>query len=323
MAQWDGRGLPPVAAARVARAQSSGVRTSLLSADGAASLASVGLDPVGEVMGCVVESVGWRGWGGCGYGSVGFGIGLNGVRGGMFGADSQVIGSQDARWSGFGPYVNAIRRGYGTAMSRLLQEAQALGADGVVGVRLGVSMLDGAREFMALGTAVRARSQTRPQLPFTTDLPGSDVTKLMQAGWVPAQLIVGFDLAIKHDDWRTSQASRSWANVEVAGYTDLVQYTRHIVRTNVEQQTRKVGADGFIASAIQLTIREVEPSEGHRDHIAEALMVGTTIAQFAGAGAMDDRFGRRFASPAAPDSPTESRTVLPLGPILPTRRYRR
>ncbi len=314
MAQWNGRGLPPVAAERLQRAQNSGVRTSFLSADSSASLGSVGLEAVGEVMGCTVEAVGWSGWGGCGYGGYGFGGLLS------MGADSPVIGSQDSRWSGFGPYVNAIRGGYGTAMNRLLQETRALGADGVVGVRLGVTMMDGAREFMAIGTAVRARSRQRPTIPFTTDLSGSDVTKLMQSGWVPVQLIVGFDLAIKHDDWRTSQAARSWANVEITGYTALVQYTRHIVRTNVEQQTRRVGAEGFISSDISLSIRSVEPSDGHRDHIAEAMMTGTTIAQFGGAGVLDTRFGRHATAPA---SATDSRTVLPLGPIIPTRRNRR
>ena len=311
MAAWDGRGLPPVAAARVARAQSSGVRTSLLSADGAASLSSVGLDPIGEVMGCVVESVGWQGYAGCGMGTYGMGFG--------FDVGSPVIGSQDSRWSAFRPYVDAIRRGYGTAMSRLLQEAIALGGDGVVGVRLSVGMLDGAREFMALGTAVRARSQIRPRAPFTTDLPGSDLAKLMQAGWVPAQLIVGFDLAIRHDDWRTRNQAGSWVNAEVTGYTELVEYTRHIVRTDVERQARRVGADGFISSAATLRIFEVEPSEGHRDHVAEALMVGTTIARFAGSGRLDARFGR--SSPAAVGGPrTDSRTVLPLAPIIPTRK---
>ena len=61
MAQWDGRGLPPVARERLTRAREARVQTSLLTADASASLQSVGLDAVGEVMGCIVEHVGWSG----------------------------------------------------------------------------------------------------------------------------------------------------------------------------------------------------------------------------------------------------------------------
>ena len=50
-------GLPPAAVERLARAARSGVRTSLLSAPSAAGVKTVGLEPVGEVMGCVVQSM--------------------------------------------------------------------------------------------------------------------------------------------------------------------------------------------------------------------------------------------------------------------------
>ena len=54
MADWDGRGLPPVAAERVRRAAAGGPWTSLLTAPAAAGLQVAGFDPVGEVMGSIV-----------------------------------------------------------------------------------------------------------------------------------------------------------------------------------------------------------------------------------------------------------------------------
>src|SRR3954469_2797714 len=63
----DLRGLPPAAVDRIRHQRASGVRGSLLSAPGAAAVASIGLEPVGEVFGCVVVTLGWTG-GGCGYG---------------------------------------------------------------------------------------------------------------------------------------------------------------------------------------------------------------------------------------------------------------
>lgn len=303
MAQWDGRGLPPVAQARIDRARADGVRTSLLSTDATVSLGSVGFDAVGEVMGCVVESVGWSGYGGCGWMGMGYGGGFGGMLGG-YSTPPPVIGTRDSRFAAFRPYADAIRRGYGTALSRLLQEAAALGADGVVGIRLSVSMLDGAREFMAIGTAVRGRTATRPARPFTTDLSGSDVAKLLLAGWVPDCLLYAFDLAIRHDDWRTMGQASSWSNTEISGYTELITYVRHVVRTDIAEQAARLRSDGFISSAMTLRIFEVEPGENHRDHVAESLMVGTAIARYT-----------RQAHPL-----TDSRTLVPLGGMIPTRR---
>lgn len=272
MTDWDGRGLPPVAAQRIARAASSGVRTSLLSAPAAVSLGTVGLDPVGEVMGCIVEHVGWSGPAGCGvsYGS-----------GGLFlSAESRTIATRQSRWTPYRPYVDAVRRGYATAMSRLVQEAVGLGADGIVGIRLTVSQLEGAREFTALGTAVRARSNVRPTRPFTTDLPGTDVAKLMVSGWMPSDLLVAFEVGIRHDNWLNSSRFRSPASTEVKTYTELTQHVRGLVRSDIRKLLVHWGADGFVSSAIDLRVSAVEAGENHRDHVAEALMVGTALVRF-------------------------------------------
>jgi hypothetical protein len=51
--------LPPVARARVDRFAGSGLRTSLLTVPGAVGVEAAGLTPIGEVMGCIVERMGW------------------------------------------------------------------------------------------------------------------------------------------------------------------------------------------------------------------------------------------------------------------------
>ena len=73
------------------------------------------------------------------------------------------------------------------AMSRMEAEAQALSADGVVGVRLDVEMKEFGNdiaEFIAVGTAVHAEEgaggggvtnwKNNKNLPFTSDLSGQD-----------------------------------------------------------------------------------------------------------------------------------------------------
>jgi uncharacterized protein YbjQ (UPF0145 family) len=301
MTGWDGRGLPPVAAERMERFARTGLRTSLLTVPGALGIQSAGFEPVGEVMGCIVEHIGWSGFGGCGYfggfGGMG-GLGGLGGFGGMGGGTVRPSGS--ASFVGFGPYVDALYRGYDTALERMTAEAAAMDADGVVGVRLPVSHLGADnREFFALGTAVRARSRSRnwPRRVFTTDLAGQDVAKLVLAGWVPSALVYGISVLVRHDDWQTQRQS-SWAagNTEVSGYTELVTHVRADARHRFDQQARSAGAEGAIVSSISLTIGQIEPSENHRDHVAESTVFGTALVNFH----RDSR------------APTRSLTILPL-----------
>lgn len=302
MAQWDGRGLPPVAAERMKRFARTGLRTSLLTVPGAFGIRSAGFEPVGEVMGCIVEHIGWSGFGGCGYasGMGGFGrvggFGMGGMGGGM------VRSSGPASFVGFKPYVDALYRGYDTALARMTAEAAAMDADGVVGVRLPVSHLGADnREFFALGTAVRvrsrARTQHRPGRVFTTDLDGQDVTKLVMAGWMPSALVYGISVLVRHDDWQTQwQSSWGAGNTEVSGYTELVTHVRADARRRFDQHARSAGAEGAIVSSISLTIGQIEPSENHRDHVAESTVFGTALVSFH----------------RGPSAPTRSLTILPL-----------
>jgi uncharacterized protein YbjQ (UPF0145 family) len=269
------------------RFQADGVRTSLLDVPGATSVTGVGLPPVGEVMGCMVQHIGWQGFGGCGYygPSAGWGLGT-------------VTSGAGARYSGYRPYVDALYRGYDTAIARMLMEAQAMGADGVVGVRLTVEHLgQGNREFVALGTAVRGQGAVHAPRPFVTDLPGADVAKLLHAGWVPASIAIGIAVAVRHDDYATQRQAGAWGgNTEVSGYTELVQHVRADARQTFGRHASRAGADGAVVSHMGLHVWEYEPSEGHRDHVAEATVFGTAIARF--------HRGRT--------APTRALTVLPL-----------
>lgn len=279
MTSWNGSGLPPVAAERVQRFHASPMRTSLLSVPAAASVEAVGFDTVGEVMGCMVQQISWTGWGGCGYR---YGAVDTYRYGGPNGPQIAVQPASNAGFSGYGPYVTAVETGYDTALRRMLLEAAALGADGVVGVKLTETRMEGHnREFMALGTAVRARSRTRPAHPFTTDLTGTDFAKLLLAGWTPVALHVALDIAIRHDDYRTtSQQMWGAGNAEVSGYTDLVHQVRARVRDKFASKAARSAADGTITSGMSLAVWEIEPADNHTDHVAEATLTGTAIARF-------------------------------------------
>jgi uncharacterized protein YbjQ (UPF0145 family) len=272
-AAWDGRGLPPVARARIARAAADGVRTSLLPANGLAGLEAAGFDMVGEVLGTIVMQIGWTGFGGCGYTPMLGGWGFD---------PGTVTSGGGSRWAGYAPYVDALNYGRDTALDRMVTEAGALGADGVVGVRFtDERTTDGKREFMALGTAVRSRGRQRPARPFVTDLSGQHVAKLLSAGWVPAGIAYGISVAVRHDDWRTRSQSAVFAgNTEVSGYTELMTHVRADARREFAVQAARLGGDSALMTSMWHHVWDYEPSENHRDHVAECVITGNAIARF-------------------------------------------
>jgi uncharacterized protein YbjQ (UPF0145 family) len=272
VATTDGDWLPDAARARMARFDETGLKTSLLSVAGAVGIETVGLSPVGEVMGCIVQNIGWTG-------------GMNYGMGGYVGSVS------------FQPYVQALYHGFDTALTRMTTEAKAMGADGIVGIRLTRGTLgESGQEFVAMGTAVRAASRYRPRRIFTTDLAGQDVAKLMQAGWVPSKIAIGIAVESQFLDWASrSQMSVMAGNTEVSAYTQLINRVRAKSRQAFTSHSRGTRADGAIVASMGL--RSWHQEAGNAPLLcAEASVFGTTIARF--------HTGAR--------APTKALTIMPL-----------
>jgi len=182
-----------------------------------------------------------------------------------------------------------------TAIDRMTAECAALGGHGVVGVRLsrGVLPLSGL-DFAAAGTAVRAPGAAHGQRAlFTCDVSGQDFAKLITAGWVPAGLALGISIGSRHDDRGLAGQARWWCgNVEVAGWTELVNQSRHDARRRLEDDVRQLGAEGVVIAGLHMRVRtrDCPAAVGRHDHIAEVTLTGTAIAGFS-------RTGRRHAGP--------------------------
>jgi uncharacterized protein YbjQ (UPF0145 family) len=164
------------------------------------------------------------------------------------------------------------------------EECAELGGHGVVGVSLTIGRFPaGGLEFKAIGTAVRVPGVPVTRPPFTSSVSGQDFAKLILDGWVPVGLALGISIGARHDDWLTINQTR-WGsgNSEVAGYTDLVNQTRHDAREQLERDVARMGADGVVVKSMEVRVSEKEcPIQEHRrDHIVEATTVGTAIARF-------------------------------------------
>lgn len=261
------------------------MRTSLVEAPAELALREVGFAPLGDVMGCAVMTAPQWSQVRCDY----FGWTTPGT--------SRV--RTDPTSTGI------LRNGFTLARDRLIQEAASLGAHGAIGAVLELRPLGTmALEFVLRGTAVTAPGAPLPPQPFTTHLGAAETASLLAAGHVPVGLIAGVDVAVRHDDyvgsWQFGNGPfGSLGNVEIPGYTDLVTQTRDRARQRLREQVKQSGADGAILHTVQLRIRAVEVADNHRDHIAQTLLLGTSIATFS----------RRPTRDAA-----HALTVLPLRP---------
>ena len=270
--------LPPEAAAK---ARPSAAWGSTLSCQEFAAVNGVGFAPVGQVFGAAVYSAGSASGSSC--------PGAGGSSGDAAQTRPAIYVSGQGDLGSFGPLVQAMNQARHTATDRMTAECAVLGGHGVVGVRLTRgSFVLGGLEFSAVGTAVRAPGATHgPRAPFTSDLSGQDFAKLIMAGWVPAGLVLGISIGLRHDD-RTAIRQTRWTsgNVEVAGWTELVGQSRRDARGQLETDVRRLGAQGVVIATMQLGVREREcPVQvGRRDHIAEATLIGTAIARFFPAG---------------------------------------
>jgi uncharacterized protein YbjQ (UPF0145 family) len=259
-------GLPLRAQQRLSEMSAEGLFTSDLSVSEFALLHSMGLRPLGQVMGSSIYHVGWQQspgrWGGWQAQGI-----------------SQELTVLSEAWN------TARLRAFG----RLEQEAQALGAHAVVGVELKTGRHDwaaGAIEYIAVGTAVRIEGAGPVGQPTLTDLSGQDYWKLWQAGYRPLGVVGASSVYYIVSGWQQSRVQQgmfsSWANQELPDFTQGVYDVREATLGRVSEEARRQGAAGMVGVSIAHAVeeREVDAGGTHRtDLVVTMHVLGTSIAE--------------------------------------------
>ena len=164
------------------------------------------------------------------------------------------------------------------AMTRMEEEADSLGADGIVGVRLEVGRQEWGEnlaEFIAIGTAIKARngeSHRAPNgRPFTSDLSGQDFWTLTKAGYRPVSFVMGN--CVYHVGYQGIKAwfSQVGQNVEMPTYTQAIYDARELALARMQAEAEQLQADGIVGATIK------ENSHGWGSHVIEYFAVGTSI----------------------------------------------
>jgi uncharacterized protein YbjQ (UPF0145 family) len=196
------------------------------------------------------------------------------------------VGFQMGRWNSNQELTvlsQAMYHARELAMTRMEAEADQLGADGIVGVRLEIEFKEfgsDIAEFIAVGTAVSADEPQTPDgqgwrnnqgQPFTSDLSGQDFWTLIQAGYAPLGMVMGSCVYhIAHQ--RFWQAiGNVGQNVELPQFTEALYDARELAMSRMQAEAERLAAEGIVG--VQLL------SLGHRwgGHTTEFFAIGTAV----------------------------------------------
>ena len=175
------------------------------------------------------------------------------------------------------------------AMTRMEEEADQLGADGVVGVRLDIGRYEwGAdmAEFIAIGTAVKHREGELHRAPngrpFTSDLSGQDFYTLLRSGHRPVGLVMGSCVYhVAHQGMRQAwQQMRQ--NVEMPNFTQALYDARELAMERMQREARRASRPRASSAS-----SSTSASHGWGSHVIEFFAIGTAIVPMEGQTPLD------------------------------------
>jgi len=246
-------GLPAGAAERLRAMRGAGTAprffTSDLSVDEFLLVRRAGFVPLGLVMGSCIYHVGfqWQNWN-----------------------QSQELGV----------LTQAMYGARELAMTRMEEEADLLGADGVVGVRLefkDYAFEQNVLEFQAIGTAVRHAEgehyRTHDNRPFTSDLSGQDFWKLVESGYRPVTLAMGACVYhIRHMGFLQSLGTFG-RNTELTVYSEATYTARELALERMQAEAEERGGTGIVG------VRVTESNWGWGQNAIEFFAIGTAVVE--------------------------------------------
>jgi uncharacterized protein YbjQ (UPF0145 family) len=191
------------------------------------------------------------------------------------------------------------------ALTRLRAEASALGADGVIGLRIHSSVHGTISQWQAIGTAVRQRGGAPLSgAPFVTPLGAADLGALLRGGWRPATLITEITRFLVHDGSNAGGPrflTAYMGNQEVPQYTEVMTMARERMRARLQAPLNAENGTGLLLHHMNTRLEHEECTryEGAHDAVVDIDVLATVITR---SGAPSVAAGARL----------DMMTVLPL-----------
>lgn len=191
------------------------------------------------------------------------------------------VGIQFSRWSKnqeLDTLSQAMYHARELAMTRMQLEADALGADGIVAVRLRVEIKEWGSdiaEFVAIGTAVKSETggnwRTNRNQPFTSALSGQDFWTLLQSGYMPLGMVMG--TCVYHVAHRKlgNVVSNVGRNTELPQFTQALYNARELAMARMQKEAEALRAEGVVG----VDLSQHNHTWGH--HTTEFFAIGTAV----------------------------------------------
>jgi uncharacterized protein YbjQ (UPF0145 family) len=166
------------------------------------------------------------------------------------------------------------------AMTRMEEEADQLGADGIVGVRLDIGRYDwgpNMAEFIAIGTAVKHQEGVLHRAPngrpFQSDLSGQEFWTLLRTGHRPVGMVMGS--CVYHVGRRgpLRTVAQTGRNVELPNFTQALYEARELAMQRMQTEAQELQAEGIVGVSLS------EKSHGWGSHVIEFFALGTAIVR--------------------------------------------
>jgi uncharacterized protein YbjQ (UPF0145 family) len=244
-------GLPEAARQRLSSMRGTPEKTGLFTSDLSASefmlVREAGFVPLGLVMGSSIYHIGFQ------------------VSGFYQSQEVQIL-------------TQAMYNARELAMTRMEEEADMLGADGIVGVRLEVTRYEWGEslaEFMAVGTAIKHAGgdsyRTPDNRPFTSDLSGQDFWTVLRTGYRPISLVMGCCVYHVAHQGLLKSLRQVGRNVEMENYTQALYDARELALSRMQAEADTQNAEGIVGAQVK------EESHGWGSHVIEYFAVGTSV----------------------------------------------
>jgi hypothetical protein len=264
-----------------------GAFTSGLSVPDFAACLQMGLEPVGFTQGyCVMQ---WQFYGASPFGIGGFG-GQVSIRGYSenFGCPHGMVSAEHRAWGQNYEQAwvqDAWATGFTTAYTRMVDEAEAAGAHGIVGVVDSSGPLAdmGVVEFRIQGTAVRVVDGDPPPdgRPWSTYLAGQRLTKLVEAGYAPVSVTASVASVRQWANCVTQYLTEGGASM-YGGFTQGAEITQTakaqtMARQIASQRVRdQLGHDSLHGASMHVVQRDL----GEGDAEVECVLRGNRVRRF-------------------------------------------
>ena len=172
------------------------------------------------------------------------------------------------------PLTQALYQSRELAMERMEAEADELGADGIVAMRLTVAVHAWGTniiEFLAIGTAVRHEGssgayRTPDGKPFTSDLSGQDFWTILNAGYRPLGFVMGNCVF-----YVGPPAPQNVPNGELTGPTQALYDAREVAMERMQVEAESLRAEGIVGVTVEETNHTWGPT------VLEFSAVGTAV----------------------------------------------